>query len=312
MAQIQKRGIATNAVDGEKLRLNNNQTLRARNLANTADVDILKVNTANEVELMNLPKYDGSNVATEEFVTNITDTLIPLTQKGAANGVATLDAGGKIPASQLPNSVVELQGEWNAATNTPTLANGVGNAGDVYLVTVAGTQNLGSGPIEFKVGDWAVYAASGVWFKSVNSNEVTSVNTKIGAVVLNTDDIGEGTTNLYHTPSRARTAAVVDSMAGTETDQAPSVSSVKTFIESQSADIAVETFTLTAGDITNGYVELATEAEDIIHVTPKGFPVQHPVDDYTTSVVLGKTRVTFAGDMLLLEAGDKLSIAYSL
>ena len=211
MAQIVKRGIANNAVDGEKIRLNNNQTLRARNLANTADVDILKVNTLNEVELMNLPKYDGSNVATEEFVTTITDTLIPLSEKGAANGVATLDAGGKIPASQLPNSVVELQGEWNASTNTPTLANGVGNAGDVYLVTVAGTQNLGSGSISFEVGDYVIYNGS-IWEKSDTTDAVASVNGFTGIVVLDSDDISEGVTNLYFSDEKAQDAvgAMVD------------------------------------------------------------------------------------------------------
>lgn len=110
-------------------------------------------------------------------------------QKGTVNGIATLDSGGKIPASQLPNTVMELKGSWNASTNTPTLANGTGNAGDVYEVTVAGTQNLGSGNITFAIGDFAVYGSSGVWFKSENTNEVTSVNGKVGTVVLDKTDI---------------------------------------------------------------------------------------------------------------------------
>jgi hypothetical protein len=124
-------------------------------------------------------------------------TAIQSSEKGANNGVATLDAGGKIPVSQLPNSVMELQGEWNASTNTPTLANGIGNAGDVYEVTAAGTVNFGAGAITFAVGDWAVYGADGTWHKSLNSNEVTSVNGQAGTVVLDTDDIAEGSTNKY-------------------------------------------------------------------------------------------------------------------
>ena len=75
------------------------------------------------------------------------DAKIDDTEKGANNGVATLDAGGKIPASQLPNTVMEFKGNWDASTNSPTLADGTGNAGDVYLVNVAGTQDLGSGNI---------------------------------------------------------------------------------------------------------------------------------------------------------------------
>jgi hypothetical protein len=39
--------------------------------------------------------------------TQISSTYIPLTQKGAVNGVATLDSNSKIPVGQLPNSVFD-------------------------------------------------------------------------------------------------------------------------------------------------------------------------------------------------------------
>jgi hypothetical protein len=125
----------------------------------------------------------------EDRITDLEANKIDVTEKGANNGVATLDAGGKIPAAQLPNSVMELQGEWNANTNTPVLVDGTGNPGDVWEVTTAGTQNLGSGAQAFKVGDFVVYGADGVWFKSINSNEVQSVNGELGAVVLDATDI---------------------------------------------------------------------------------------------------------------------------
>lgn len=90
-------------------------------------------------------------------------------------GVPRLDANGKILVSELPNSVMEFKGVWNAATNTPTLTNGVGNAGDVYLCNVAGTVNFGAGPITFAVGDYAVYTGS-VWARSSGAvGTVTSV-----------------------------------------------------------------------------------------------------------------------------------------
>ena len=131
---------------------------------------------------------------------------INTSEKGVNNGVATLDSGGKVPLSQLPNSLMELQGVWNATTNTPTLADGVGNAGQVYEVTVIGTQNLGSGNITFALGDWVVYGVNGIWYKSKNSNEVTSVNGQVGTVVLNTSHITENT-NLYYTNARVQTYA---------------------------------------------------------------------------------------------------------
>lgn len=120
------------------------------------------------------------------------DAMIPLTQKGQALGVASLDSSGKVPIGQLPSSLMELKGQWNAATNTPTLVDGVGDLGDVYEVTTPGTANLGSGPITFNLGDWVVYA-NGVWYKSINSNEVTLVNGQKGNVVLNLTNINDVT-----------------------------------------------------------------------------------------------------------------------
>jgi len=132
---------------------------------------------------------------------------------GANNGVATLDAGGKVPVSQLPSAVMTFEGTWDASTNTPTLADGTGNAGMVYQATVAGSQDLGSGSQTFAVGDWVTYNASGIWQKSINSNAVVSVNSQTGVVSLTTDDVPEGTTNLYFSNARA-VSALSGSLSG--------------------------------------------------------------------------------------------------
>lgn len=57
-----------------------------------------------------------------------------------------------------------FKGAWDASTNTPTLADGVGVLGDFYLVSVAGTQDLGSGSIVFTVGDQVIYNGT-IWQK---------------------------------------------------------------------------------------------------------------------------------------------------
>jgi hypothetical protein len=103
---------------------------------------------------------------------------------GGANGVATLDALGKVPLSQLPASVVTYLGTWNASTNTPTLTNGVGDTGDLYICNVAGTVNFGAGPITFAVGDWVIYSGT-QWQKSAGSSgTVTSVGLTTTAPAL--------------------------------------------------------------------------------------------------------------------------------
>ena len=112
--------------------------------------------------------------------------------KGVANGYASLDGGGKIPAAQLPSSVMEYKGTWDASTNSPLLTDGVGDNGDVYRVSVAGTQNLGSGNITFAAGDWIIYNGT-IWEKSINSDAVDSVAGKTGVGTLHAADIISGT-----------------------------------------------------------------------------------------------------------------------
>lgn len=165
--------------------------------------------------LKNILRFkDGVEITSTEagYLANLTGDVqdqlndkIDTTEKGAANGVAELDAGGKVPASQLPNSIMDYLGTWAASTNTPTLANGVGNAGDVYVASDAGTVNFGAGNITFAAGDWVIYSGS-VWQRSINSNAVASVNGFTGAVSLDTDDINEGVTNEYFTDARAQAA----------------------------------------------------------------------------------------------------------
>ena len=109
---------------------------------------------------------------------------------GVANGVATLDGGGTVPLSQIPASIqgtLSYQGTWNASTNTPTLASGVGTKGYYYVVSVAGTTNL-DGITDWNVGDMAVYSGT-AWQQIDNTDAVTSVNGYTGTVVLAVGDI---------------------------------------------------------------------------------------------------------------------------
>lgn len=114
-----------------------------------------------------------------------------------------ISAFGKIQG-QINGLVSGLiyKGVWNAATNVPTIESGIGNSGEYYLVDVAGNTDL-DGITDWAVGDWAIFNGTD-WQKIDNSDLVTSVNGQIGNVVLVTDDINEGSTNLYYTNTRAR------------------------------------------------------------------------------------------------------------
>ena len=74
---------------------------------------------------------------------------------------------------------LNYKGTWNASSNSPALASGVGTKGDYYVVSVAGTTDLDG--IDFwGVGDWAVFNGA-VWQRVEGGSE-----TDTDVVVFNT------------------------------------------------------------------------------------------------------------------------------
>jgi hypothetical protein len=129
------------------------------------------------------------------------DAKINISLIGANNGLAPLDAGGKVPFSVLPASLMIYKGMWNPATNTPTLADGTGVAGWVYKASVDGTVNLGSGNIVFVTSDFAIHNGT-KWEFSNGTDAVVSVNGQQGVVSLNTSHIQETTNKRYQTDAQ--------------------------------------------------------------------------------------------------------------
>lgn len=111
---------------------------------------------------------------------------------GSANGVASLGSDGKVPTSQLPAAVLgaaSYQGTWNATTNSPTIpAASSGNKGHYYKVATAGTTTI-DGISEWAVGDWIISNGS-TWDKVDNTETVSSVAGRTGAVTLTKSDVG--------------------------------------------------------------------------------------------------------------------------
>ena len=118
----------------------------------------------------------------EEDIEILLDLKVDKTSVGEPNGVASLDATGKIPLSEIPDSIigqVEYMGTWNAFTNTPTLNPLVPEQkGHYYVVSAAGV----FGGVDYAVGDWII--SNGVeWQKVDNTDAVTSVFGRIGAIL---------------------------------------------------------------------------------------------------------------------------------
>jgi hypothetical protein len=219
---------------------------------------------------------------------------------GSANGVATLDAGGKVPVSELPAAVLgalSYQGTWDASTNTPTLTSSVGTKGYYYVVSVAGNTNL-NGITDWLVGDWAVYNGT-IWQKVDNTETVTSVNGQTGAVTLTTTNIAEGT-NLYYTDVRARasnsagTGISYDSATGVITNSAPDQTVSITGAGTSVVTGTYPNFTVTSNDAFVGTVtSVAATAGTGISVT--GSPITSSGTLNITNTAPDQTVVLTAG-----------------
>ena len=99
--------------------------------------------------------------------------------------------------SSITNAIGALnyKGVWNATTNTPALASGVGTKGDYYVVSVAGSTNL-DGETLWGVGDWAVYNGA-AWQKVEGGNTINattvSASTSVTTPVIQATSSAGGT-----------------------------------------------------------------------------------------------------------------------
>jgi hypothetical protein len=245
---------------------------------------------------------NANNVAiTGGTMSNVTVTgYIPTSEKAQPLGVATLDASGKVPTSQIPlQGDLNYQGTWNASTNTPTLTSSVGTQGYYYVVSVAGTTNL-NGITDWQIGDWAIYNGS-VWQKVDNTDAVSSVNGQTGTVVLTTTNIAEGT-NEYFTTARARasvsagTAISYDNGTGVITNSAPDQIVSLTGAGTTSITGTYPNFTITSNDEFDGDVVGPASATDNAiarYDSTTGKLIQNSVVTVSdTGVIDGATTIT--------------------
>lgn len=104
MAQIITDGITANAVDETKTRLTNATYLRSRNAANSADVNIVRVNSTNVIEFPTVPQIVGtpslsSEIATVGYVT---------TQVGSVFVASYNKESFTLSATDITNQYIDL------------------------------------------------------------------------------------------------------------------------------------------------------------------------------------------------------------
>lgn len=125
---------------------------------------------------------NGVNFDGTANITLVDSSAVPLTQRGAANGVATLDASGTVPAAQLPSYVDDVL-EYATYADLPA----TGESGKIYVLATPYT----SGGVTSSQFRWSgsAYAA-------------------IIASPGSTDAVTEGSNNLYFTADRVRSVTL--------------------------------------------------------------------------------------------------------
>ena len=91
--------------------------------------------------------------------------------------------------SSITNALGALnyKGTWNASSNTPTLASGVGTKGDYYVVSVAGSTTL-DGISTWGVGDWVAFNGS-AWQRVDGGSDGEFVNMTAGNIKVSANKI---------------------------------------------------------------------------------------------------------------------------
>jgi len=273
MAQLDGKWLKNDTIKQNHISLDNDTFFRGRNNGDTADVNIIKVNTTDFPEFGAQPQFTGTPAVDADLVNRgyVLDVLAGLRD---------------------PKDACRFGSTANIDLATGTLLNIDGTvvtAGDRILVK---NQTL---PAQNGI----YIAGVGAWARSTDADTAAEINSGMSCLIT------EGTMNarkiyVLTTPD----PIVVDTTALTFA-QAPNPAN---FLVPQTTKVTVDG-TIDG----NGFFDLTHLAEaQSVSITPLGGPLQESGADFTVTPNLGVSRITFAGDLATIIAiGDELLIEYS-
>lgn len=282
--------ITNDTVTGVNIRLNSQQYLRSRNAANSADINLLRSNSVDKAEFGVEPVYSGTPSGPTALVNQqyLLDVIAGIRDpkdavRAAINTLPAFTPAGSGVGKTLTadaNGALTVDGVSVIVGDRVGYTAASADAG-IYVVTQVGD---GSNPF--------------ILTRAEDADEDAEVTQGLSF------DVVEGTLNGRKRFLLTTTSITVDTT---------SLTFVETPTAQQQVQFKEEVFTLDSTDISNGYVDLAQDAEaQSLTVYPVGGPVQEPTVDYTLSVPTTVTRVTFAGDLAsTLADGDKLVVRYA-
>ena len=148
-------------------------------------------------------------------------------EKGVANGVATLDGTGKIPSAQLPSYVDDVVEYANLAAFP-----GTGSSGILYIALDTNKQ----------------YRWAGSTYQQITSGAVDSVAGKTGVITLGTADIS------------GLDAALSNKAASTHSHVIGDITGLQTALDSKATTSALSTLSTNVGATDTNYVTVFNAA----------------------------------------------------
>jgi hypothetical protein len=176
-------------------------------MASNIEVTLKRYNGTDEDLIFPTTTMDQVRISTSDATTlstHLVNTYIPLAQRAAANGVATLDGSGLIPYNQLPSSLtggLKFVNGLSVNTDLDTLGALYSNSTDaigsywiataeIVLTSAANSVVLAPGdegdntfPITIEAGDWIIissWAANDYEFAIVNNTYQQASTTAYG------------------------------------------------------------------------------------------------------------------------------------
>lgn len=348
MSQIQRKFITDNAVNGQKIRLDNNEALRARNAAGNADIGLAKLNSMDEFEILTQPRAadalpmpnEPKHYVTVEYVRDIVNgkqdpkeavdvlraTQLPLT------GSTPLVIDGRTITS---GDEIGLIGQTDATENGPYVATITGGSYTLarrhdfdedsevskgaYFPVVGGTE-YGGYTVILTAENPITIGASDLTFVAYPSTERLEAGDMLrrDGNVFSVDLAplsGLESTNPGQASGQLRVKTDTASLEKDQTTRRDGTTGAVVAKKSRKHPV-----TLNSTDVTNGYLDLPdVAAQDSVRLAVAGAGEQFEGDDFTVNYTGGsssKTRVTLAGGLAAggvsaLVSGDKVTVFYS-
>lgn len=347
MTQIKRKFIEDNAINGAKIRLDNNEGLKARNASNTSDITLLRLNSSNILEVVQQPRAESSlplpsankDYVTVEYVNNLISGKNDPKEAVDLLSDAQLALTGSVPL--VIDGVTVANGDEVALINQTTAS-----ANGVYSVAISGGTYTMTRRWDF---DTDAEVTKGAYFPIISGTKYAGYQ-----VILTTDNpITVGTTDLAFVayPSAISIAAgdmltrngntlsvelapisgLESTNPGMDNGQLRLKTDTQSLEQNKSTRLdtgtgavvakvsKIKKVTLVSGDVTNQYIDLDHVAEtDSIQLNVAGGGSQIFGDDFTVNYTGGtgsKTRVSFAGGLATggvsaLVVGDVVVITY--